>query len=205
MTIQISSQLTWWSICTILVTKSRNKLGQTFKSRHKMILTYICVLDLEKKYRYYIDFKRWYGPISIKYTSLKRCWRALILGKQFSLQRLRKRNCSASIKGNFQRHARSTQHSVMHRNARSCAPPEKVCGPEMEPCLRVTGQWVTGSAIWVRVGSGHGSKLWPGFLTRLLNRKRMQRMQLSASQRRMPWVVAMHSVVLIQWVIHHQG
>ena len=29
---------------------------------------------------------------------------------------------------------------------------------EMEPGLRVTGQRVTGSAIWVRVGSGHGSK-----------------------------------------------
>jgi len=28
---------------------------------------------------------------------------------------------------------------------------------------RVSGSRVTGSAIWVRVGSGHGSKLWPGF------------------------------------------
>ena len=33
---------------------------------------------------------------------------------------------------------------------------------------RITGQRVTGSAIWVRVGSGHGSKPWPGFLTRIL-------------------------------------
>jgi len=33
----------------------------------------------------------------------------------------------------------------------------------MEPRLRVTGQQVTGSAIWVWVGSGHGSKPWPGF------------------------------------------
>ena len=41
-------------------------------------------------------------------------------------------------------------------------------GREMEPGLRVTGQRVTGSAIWVRVGSGHGSKPWPGFLTRIL-------------------------------------
>jgi len=39
---------------------------------------------------------------------------------------------------------------------------------EMEPGLRVTGQRDTGSAIWVRVGSGHGSKPWPGFLTRIL-------------------------------------
>jgi len=31
-------------------------------------------------------------------------------------------------------------------------------GSEMEPDLRVTGKRVTGSAIWVRVGSGHGSK-----------------------------------------------
>ena len=29
---------------------------------------------------------------------------------------------------------------------------------EMEPGLRVTGQRVTGSAIWVQVGSGHESK-----------------------------------------------
>ena len=31
----------------------------------------------------------------------------------------------------------------------------------MESGLRVTGQRVTGSTIWVRVGSGHGSKPWP--------------------------------------------
>jgi len=33
---------------------------------------------------------------------------------------------------------------------------------------RVSGSRVTGSAIWVRVGSGHGSKPRPGFLTRIL-------------------------------------
>jgi len=33
---------------------------------------------------------------------------------------------------------------------------------------RVTGQRVTGSAIWVRIGSDYGSKPWPGFLTRIL-------------------------------------
>ena len=32
---------------------------------------------------------------------------------------------------------------------------------EMEPGLRVPGQRVTGSAIWVRFGSGHGSKPYP--------------------------------------------
>jgi len=40
--------------------------------------------------------------------------------------------------------------------------------PETEPGLRVTGQRVTGSTLWVRVGSGHGSKPGPGFLTWIL-------------------------------------
>ena len=53
--------------------------------------------------------------------------------------------------------------TVATRLILNAAPYAVKCRPEMEPGLRVTGHRVTGSAIWVRVGSGHGSKLWPGF------------------------------------------
>ena len=65
-----------------------------------------------------------------------------------------------------------------------CTTKDFVFSSEMEPGLRVTGQRVTGSVIWVGVGSGQGSKPWAGFLTRIRYRKRTRRMQLSASQRR---------------------
>ena len=63
---------------------------------------------------------------------------------------------------------------IIYRRRQTRIVHKKVCSNER--LNRLSGSRVTGSAIWVRVGSGHGSK--PGFLTRILNRKRMRRMQI---------------------------